>query len=333
VALDLSITPLALAFGAVIVGIGIDDAVHILVRCPDGSPESVAAVLGEIGPILTLTTLSTALGFGSLGLSRLPVVSSLGLVIAVGVLACLVFALLLLPALLTLLSRRPLSRTGAILAPLLFCSLGAGAQDECAQALLERLEKKMEQTEAASCIFEQTKEISQIEGSIGGQGELLVQKPHFLKMTLTGDENLALYGNGETVWIVDQDLEEVTELPFAAGAGMELESLLPPFLFGGLSDLKEQFAVQCAGEKDGLQVLLFQPVNADTSPVRSMALHLDGRDRLRLSMVDYVNGDRVETRYRNWRALDRVSVHAFVFRGRGEVEKETKSEEKDGVEE
>lgn len=55
-------------------------------------------VVAEIGPVLTLTSLTTVAGFGSLMIARNIVTFTLGAVITFGILACLVFTLLLIPS-------------------------------------------------------------------------------------------------------------------------------------------------------------------------------------------------------------------------------------------
>jgi predicted RND superfamily exporter protein len=99
VLVQIPFTPSAVSFVAIIVGVGIDDAVHILSRLGRTGQPDVAAVLQDIGPVITLTTLSSALGFGCLALSSHAVVSSIGAIVAVGVLACWLFTVLLLPGL------------------------------------------------------------------------------------------------------------------------------------------------------------------------------------------------------------------------------------------
>ncbi|HXV77554.1 MAG TPA: MMPL family transporter, partial [Candidatus Polarisedimenticolaceae bacterium] len=79
-----------------LLGLGIDDGLHALhgIRFHG----SLRRSLHSVGPAITITTLSTCLGFGSLMLSRLPALRSGGLVIALGTGLCLVATIVLLPA-------------------------------------------------------------------------------------------------------------------------------------------------------------------------------------------------------------------------------------------
>ena len=80
-----------------IVGIGIDDGVHLYHRIRHD--RSVTRALVHAGKGLILTSMTTGIGFGSLLLSVHRGVYSLGLTTVIGIVACLVVSLLLLPAL------------------------------------------------------------------------------------------------------------------------------------------------------------------------------------------------------------------------------------------
>ncbi len=92
-----------LAVLPIMLGIGIDDGLHVMHgarRRPSpglgGTP--IAGSVRGAGRALVLTTLTTAVGFGSLVLSHIPGLRNGGLLIAAGVLACLLATLMVLPA-------------------------------------------------------------------------------------------------------------------------------------------------------------------------------------------------------------------------------------------
>jgi predicted RND superfamily exporter protein len=93
-----SFTPMSVTYIAIIVGIGIDDAVHIISRARNRNSAEFRAILPEIGILITLTTLSTMIGFGSMMISGFYTIFSSGLVISLGVFFCLVFTILVVPA-------------------------------------------------------------------------------------------------------------------------------------------------------------------------------------------------------------------------------------------
>ncbi len=87
----------SLAVLPIMLGIGIDDGLHVLHGAFASETGSLGAVRAA-GKALVLTTLTTCVGFGSLGLSRIPALQNGGLMIATGVMACLIATLLILPA-------------------------------------------------------------------------------------------------------------------------------------------------------------------------------------------------------------------------------------------
>ena len=81
-----------------VLGIGIDDGVHILRRSVAG--DGMGAVLGNTGKAVVVTSLTTIAGFGSLLLCSHRGMAGLGLVLVIGIAACMLSSLTLLPALL-----------------------------------------------------------------------------------------------------------------------------------------------------------------------------------------------------------------------------------------
>jgi predicted RND superfamily exporter protein len=78
------------------------NAVHWKRLHPEGGFQ---AAVGEMGLALTLATLTTVIGFGSLSTSRVPGLSHAGTLVALGLSACLLATVLVLPALEGLLDR------------------------------------------------------------------------------------------------------------------------------------------------------------------------------------------------------------------------------------
>ena len=95
-----------------IVGIGIDDGIHIVHRWRQESKENLTKVLNQIGRAIVLTSLTTIIGFGSLVSSHYPGLRSIGLVSTLGILTCLLASLFLLPAVLAWWEQRLTRRKG-----------------------------------------------------------------------------------------------------------------------------------------------------------------------------------------------------------------------------
>ncbi|MBT6432421.1 MAG: MMPL family transporter [Deltaproteobacteria bacterium] len=101
--LGISLTPLSALFPMLILTLGVADAVHFLCRFDseqqqDQSLEnSIIASGTHVGTACLLTSFTTALGFGSLLSTRMDILQSFGLVVAIGVGATYITVMTLLP--------------------------------------------------------------------------------------------------------------------------------------------------------------------------------------------------------------------------------------------
>jgi hypothetical protein len=85
-----------------ILGIGIDDGVHLLHRYKYEGLNKTPLVLKSTGKAILLTSLTTMAGFGSLLLGTYRGFASLGMLLAIGVAACFLTTVLFLPAIIGL---------------------------------------------------------------------------------------------------------------------------------------------------------------------------------------------------------------------------------------
>ena len=108
-ALGVPLDAFSLLVAPLLVGIGIDDglhAVHGAVGKGGLGLHGLHGAAASAGRAMALTTLTTAVGFGGLVLSRLPALARGGLLVALGTVLCLAATLLVLPAAGALVSRR-----------------------------------------------------------------------------------------------------------------------------------------------------------------------------------------------------------------------------------
>ncbi len=102
-----------------IVGIGIDDGIHILHRfrslrgpaASAGTNDRIREVFDVTGTAVALTSLTTAIAFGSLALSENRGLASIGVLALIGVMASLVASITVLPVLLSARSSRQRRKT------------------------------------------------------------------------------------------------------------------------------------------------------------------------------------------------------------------------------
>ena len=89
-----------------IIGMGIDNSIHLMHRFWEGGGRDPLLALRNTGRAMTMCTLTTILGFGSLVTARYQALSTMGWVTILGMGFCLISSLCFLPALLILWKRR-----------------------------------------------------------------------------------------------------------------------------------------------------------------------------------------------------------------------------------
>ncbi|HID29772.1 MAG TPA: multidrug RND transporter [Desulfobacterales bacterium] len=89
-----------------IVGLGIDDGVHFLHRVRIEGRGQIRIVASSTGKAIMLTSLTTIAGFGSLLIAKYRGLGSLGTLLVLGVGACFITTILILPSLLGWMERR-----------------------------------------------------------------------------------------------------------------------------------------------------------------------------------------------------------------------------------
>lgn len=99
----ISLNPANLIALPLIVGVGVDNGIHVLHDFLDRPRTERYRLRAGTGRGIAVTALTTLLGFGTLMLARHQGLASLGLTLALGVGTCMLAALVILPALLSLL--------------------------------------------------------------------------------------------------------------------------------------------------------------------------------------------------------------------------------------
>ncbi len=89
-----------------VIGIGVDNGVHIYHRYKEEGPGSLSHVLRNTGSAISMTTLTTIVGYSGLILARHPGLNSIGDLAVIGISATYLTAMVVLPALLQFFERR-----------------------------------------------------------------------------------------------------------------------------------------------------------------------------------------------------------------------------------
>ncbi len=95
-----------------LIGIGVDNGVHIYHRYLEEGPGSVPKVLATSGWAVTLASLTTMIGFAGMNLANHAGLNSIGLLAVVGIGCCLVSSVLSFPALLIFMDARRSRKDG-----------------------------------------------------------------------------------------------------------------------------------------------------------------------------------------------------------------------------
>ncbi|MGR3220707.1 MAG: MMPL family transporter [Candidatus Anammoxibacter sp.] len=90
-----------------IIGIGVDNGIHIVHRFRDdiGSGNTISPVYKSTGKAVILSSLTTTIGFGSLMVASHRGIHSIGVLLTIGVLCCLAASLTILPAILEIMQK------------------------------------------------------------------------------------------------------------------------------------------------------------------------------------------------------------------------------------
>jgi hypothetical protein len=89
-----------------IIGIGVDDGVHIVHRWRIEGKKKVVQVFSSTGKAILLTSATTMLAFGSLVFSVWPGFASLGIAMFVGVGACFLSTVIVLAGIIGIVERK-----------------------------------------------------------------------------------------------------------------------------------------------------------------------------------------------------------------------------------
>jgi predicted RND superfamily exporter protein len=91
-----------------ILGIGIDDGVHIMHRWRHEGKGQIRTIFASTGKAIFLTSLTTMFAFGSLAFSIFRGFASFGLALFIGVGACFLTTVIVLPAIIGIIEKRNL---------------------------------------------------------------------------------------------------------------------------------------------------------------------------------------------------------------------------------
>ncbi len=171
---------------------------------------------------------------------------------------------------------------------------------------LERFQAFIRTTQSARADFEQkvydrNKKLVQ-----DSKGSFAFLRPGKFRWAFSKPYSQLIVGDGEKVWVYDQDLNQVTVRKLTSALGST-----PAALISGSADIEQAFTFSDTGESDGLQWLDAKPRQADAGFERiRMGFGLAGIDAMEL--VDQF-GQTTVLRFSNLQRNPKLEPGTFRF--------------------
>jgi outer membrane lipoprotein-sorting protein len=183
------------------------------------------------------------------------------------------------------------------------------------EQILEDLGDSLDSMEAVTSELHERASYEQLTEEVELDGTLFFQKPNLFRLELQGEQNLRVLSDGEQIWLVDLDLDEVESWDVEdVAATAHLSRLFPLLNIFTPADLEHEFEVSSVAAERGEHRLSLIPRDPTQSMAR-MLVELDGRFRPLWTLVEYANGDSLEIEFNGWRRRDPVSIHFFQHLG------------------
>ena len=182
----------------------------------------------------------------------------------------------------------------------LLISFAAGA------ASLDRYKEFLNGTQSARAAFEQ--KVVDRNGKLVQEtkGNFVFQRPGRFRWVYDKPADQVIVGDGQRVWIYDRQLNQVTVRKLTAALGST-----PAALLSGGSGIESQFALNDAGEKDGLEWMEARPREREAGfELVRMGFNAEGLQAMELT--DHF-GQRTVLRFSKLERNPKVNPGEFRF--------------------
>ena len=189
-----------------------------------------------------------------------------------------------------------------LLALLSFVSLAAHAQGSS----LERFQTYVRTTQAARAAFDQ--KVYDRAGKLTqeSKGTFAFLRPGLFRWSYAKPNPTLIVGDGERVWIYDEDLKQVTVRKLAKALGST-----PAALLAGASDIEKAFDLSDAGDNDGLAWVEAKPREKEAGFERvKLGLGVSGVEAMEL--VDHF-GQTTKLRFSSIQRNPKLDASEFRF--------------------
>jgi len=124
---------------------------------------------------------------------------------------------------------------------------------------IEKMREFIQQTRSARAVFTQTVADSSGQISQKSSGTVQFQRPGKFRWTYSKPYEQLIVGDGETLWIYDKDLNQVTQRKLDKALGSS-----PAALLAGADDIEKYFSLNAIGKKGKLDWLEVRPYDEDS---------------------------------------------------------------------
>ena len=179
-------------------------------------------------------------------------------------------------------------------------SLSVGA------ASIDRYKTFLNGTQSARAVFDQ--KVYDRNGKMvqESKGNFVFQRPGRFRWVYEKPADQVIVGDGQRVWIYDRQLNQVTVRKLTAALGST-----PAALLSGGSGIEQQFALNDAGEKDGLEWMDARPREREAGfELVRMGFNADGLQAMELT--DHF-GQRTVLRFSKLERNPKVNPNEFRF--------------------
>lgn len=181
-----------------------------------------------------------------------------------------------------------------------FIAFSAGAGS------IDRYKTFLNGTQSARAVFDQ--KVYDRNGKIvqESKGNFVFQRPGRFRWVYDKPADQVIVGDGQRVWIYDRQLNQVTVRKLTAALGST-----PAALLSGGSGIESQFALNDAGEKDGLEWMEARPREREAGfEFVRMGFNADGLQAMELT--DHF-GQRTVLRFSKLERNPKVNPNEFRF--------------------
>jgi outer membrane lipoprotein carrier protein len=173
-------------------------------------------------------------------------------------------------------------------------------------ATLDRLRAFVKDTQTARAQFTQT--VAPKDGKVSqtASGEFLLERPGKFRWTVEKPYKQLLVGDGQRVWIYDEDLNQVIVRKIGEALGST-----PAALLAGSQDVEKAFTWKDLPAADGLEWLSATPISKETT-FAEIRLGFDAKGLAALELLDAF-GQKSVVRFTSFERNPKLPASSFTF--------------------